>query len=197
MPGTYLFHLLRWIAGPRFLVTVGVALCLKSFPASYSAENPLDENTAHSHQLVAEVVLGILSYARWPDAASRSNKQLCLVGPTEFADTLRDTAISFPGWNPSVQRVSPDYQDIATDCQAIYTGVLLENERAQLSARLEGQPVLTISEQNDSCEVSTLFCLRIEDGRVGFEVNLDSVERSGIRINPNVLRLGSRLQGEP
>ncbi|NES10754.1 YfiR family protein, partial [Pseudomonas laurentiana] len=48
-----------------------------------------DSNAAHAElraKAVTQVVLGILSYARWP--VEPAQLRLCLVGPTEYADDL-------------------------------------------------------------------------------------------------------------
>jgi len=60
-----------------------------------------------------------------------------------------------------------------------------------------GRPVLSISEADDLCTVGSLFCLRVNDEQVTFEVNLDSVARSGVRIHPSVLQLSRRRAVQP
>jgi hypothetical protein len=39
--------------------------------------------------------------------------------------------------------------------------------------------------------------LRVSDEQVSFEVNLDSVARSGVRIHPSVLQLSRRRAAAP
>ena len=79
----------------------------------------------------------------------------------------------------------------------ILFGKLSGDERSQLFASLIGHPVLSISEGGDQCTVGSLFCLRVGDEQVSFEVNLDSVARSGVRIHPSVLQLSRRRAPEP
>ncbi|VVQ25624.1 hypothetical protein PS928_06100 [Pseudomonas fluorescens] len=62
---------------------------------------------------------------------------------------------------------------------------------------LIGRPVLSISEGSDQCTVGSLFCLWGSDDQVSFEVNLDSVARSGVRIHPSVLQLSRRKPAAP
>ena len=76
-------------------------------------------------------------------------------------------------------------------------GKLTDDERRQLFASLTGRPVLSISESDDLCTVGSLFCLRVTDDQVSFEVNLDSVARSGVRIHPSVLQLSRRKPAAP
>ena len=144
---------------------------------------------------VTQVVLGILSYARWP--VEPTQLQLCVVGPTQYTDDLLKGATQSSGRPVYVRRVLANNPAITTDCNALYVGTLSDAERSQLFASLSGKAVLSISEQGDQCTVGSLFCLRVGDEQVSFEVNLDSVARSGVRIHPSVLQLSRRKAVEP
>lgn len=143
---------------------------------------------------VTQVVLGILSYARWP--VEPAQLRLCIVGPTQYTDDLVKGTTQATGRPVVVQRLLADHPNIADACDAVYIGKLTGEERSQLFAALIGRPVLSISEGGDQCIVGSLFCLRVGDEQVSFEVNLDSVARSGVRIHPSVLQLSRRRAPE-
>nr|WP_226942271.1 YfiR family protein [Pseudomonas lundensis] len=144
---------------------------------------------------VTQVVLGILSYARWP--VEPAELHLCVVGPTEYTDDLLKGATQSTGRSVQVRRLLANNLAIVSDCNALYLGKLTDDERSTLFQLLNGQPVLSISERDDRCTVGTLFCLRVGDEQVSFEVNLDSVARSGVRIHPSVLQLSRRRAAQP
>jgi hypothetical protein len=144
---------------------------------------------------VTQVVLGILSYARWP--IEPAQLRLCIVGPTEYTDDLVKGTTLATGRPVTVQRLLADNPSIAGECDAVYIGKLTQEERGRLFASLTGRPVLSISESDDQCTVGSLFCLRVSDDQVSFEVNLDSVARSGVRIHPSVLQLSRRKPAAP
>lgn len=144
---------------------------------------------------VTQVVLGILSYARWP--IEPAQLRLCIVGPTEYTDDLVKGTTLATGRPVTVQRLLADNPSIASECDAVYIGKLTQEERGRLFASLTGRPVLSISESDDQCTVGSLFCLRVSDDQVSFEVNLDSVARSGVRIHPSVLQLSRRKPAAP
>ncbi|MDF9776639.1 YfiR family protein [Pseudomonas baetica] len=139
---------------------------------------------------VTQVVLGILSYARWP--VEPLLLRLCLVGPTEYTDDLVKGTTQATGRPVTVQRLLADNPSIVSDCDAVYIGKLTSEQRSRLFTALIGHPVLSISESDEQCTVGSLFCLRVSDEQVSFEVNLDSVARSGVRIHPSVLQLSRR-----
>lgn len=144
---------------------------------------------------VTQVVLGILSYARWP--VEPAQLRLCIVGPTEYTDDLVKGTTQSTGRPVTVRRLLADNPVIVSECDAVYIGKLTADERSRLFASLIGHPVLSISEGGDQCTVGSLFCLRVGDEQVSFEVNLDSVARSGVRIHPSVLQLSRRKPAAP
>lgn len=175
-------------------VLLAVLLCLLNSVAFAQPEIPtgMADQRARS---VTQVVLGILSYARWP--VEPQKLRLCIVGPTEYTDDLVKGTTQATGRPVTVQRLLADNPSIASACDAVYIGKLTTDERSRLFAALTGQPVLSISEADDQCAVGSLFCLRVSDDQVSFEVNLDSVARSGVRIHPSVLQLSRRKQAAP
>ncbi|MFO4626371.1 YfiR family protein [Pseudomonas protegens] len=160
-------------------------LCLFSLLAIAQSEPPASASLAEQRaKAVTQVVLGILSYARWP--VEPAQLRLCVVGPTEYTDDLLKGATQATG-RPS----------LASECDSVYVGKLSNDERTRLFNSLIGQPVLSISEGGDQCTVGSLFCLRVGDSQVSFEVNLDSVARSGVKIHPSVLQLSRRRPAAP
>jgi len=172
----------------RRLLLVAV-LCVLAPHACAQASDPAGL-AAHRAQAVTQVVLGILSYARWP--VEPAQLRLCIVGPTQYTDDLIKGTTQATGRPVVVQRLLANHPDIVNACDAVYIGKLSADERSQLFTSLIGHPVLSISEGGDQCTVGSLFCLRVSDEQVSFDVNLDSVARSGVRIHPSVRQLSRR-----
>lgn len=173
---------------------LSLCLFLLSTPCFAQPETPISLADQRA-KAVTQVVLGILSYARWP--VEPAELHLCVVGPTEYTDDLLKGATQSTGRPVQVRRLLANNPAIVSDCNALYLGKLTDEERSTLFQRLNGQPVLSISERDDRCTVGTLFCLRVGDEQVSFEVNLDSVARSGVRIHPSVLQLSRRRAAQP
>jgi hypothetical protein len=181
------------VIGCKRVLLVGL-LCLLTGITSVEAETAVSLADQRA-KAVTQVVLGILSYARWP--VEPAQLRLCVVGPTEYTDDLVKGSTQATGRPVTVRRLLADNPAIAGDCDAVYIGKLTGDERSRLFASLIGHPVLSISEGNDQCTVGSLFCLRVSDVQVSFEVNLDSVARSGVRIHPSVLQLSRRKPAVP
>lgn len=181
------------VVGCKHALLVGLLWLLTSVAvAQPQAPTGMAEQRAKS---VTQVVLGILSYARWP--VEPAQLRLCIVGPTEYTDDLVKGTTQATGRPVVVRRLLADNPAVVSECNAVYIGKLTADERSRLFAALIGHPVLSISEADDQCTVGSLFCLRVGDEQVSFEVNLDSVARSGVRIHPSVLQLSRRKSAAP
>ncbi|UVK99442.1 MULTISPECIES: YfiR family protein [Pseudomonas] len=181
------------VVGCKQVLLAGL-LCLLTGVAFAQPETALSKADQRARS-VTQVVLGILSYARWP--VEPQQLRLCVVGPTEYTDDLVKGATQATGRPVTVRRLLADNPAIAGECDAVYIGKLTSDERSRLFASLTGRPVVSISEGGDQCTVGSLFCLRVGDEQVSFEVNLDSVARSGVRIHPSVLQLSRRKPAAP
>lgn len=140
---------------------------------------------------VAQAVLGIMSYVRWPQESG--DLSLCIIGPTEYADDLtRAQAISQPGGRRIQVRRHAATEVPAAGCDVVYLGLLDDASWQTVFQRLAGRPVLSIGERREQCQAGGIFCLDVREQNLSFEVNLDSVARSGLRIHPSVLKLAKR-----
>ncbi|EBK2138037.1 YfiR family protein, partial [Salmonella enterica subsp. enterica serovar Enteritidis] len=61
--------------------------------------------------------------------------------------------------------------------------------QVELANKYPSKALLLIAEQNAECIIGSTFCLIINNNDVRFAVNLDSLSRSGVRVNPDVLML--------
>ena len=173
---------------------ISFCLLLLSTPCLVQAQTPINLADQRA-KAVTQVVLGILSYARWPTEPAQL--QLCVIGPTEYTDDLLKGATQSTGRPVQVRRVLASDSGIAGSCNAVYLGKLSAEERSGLFSSFSTKAVLSISEDGDQCTVGSLFCLHVRDEQVSFEVNLDSVARSGVRIHPSVLQLSRRRAAQP
>lgn len=173
-------------------------LCMMVLLASPWTANVRAQDTASAPVSVIEqqtaavkdVVLGLLSYVRWP--IEPAGIQVCVIGPTSYADGMMRGMVQATGRKVLSQRRSYDDAQLGEQCNAVYLGLLTDAERQALFHALEGHAVLSISERDLGCSVGSVFCLNVGNPRVSFEVNLDSMARSGLRVHPSVLQLAKR-----
>lgn len=174
--------LAAWLGGLLFAISAGAQTAghVGAFSTPVAAEE---------HGLsVGETVVGIISYARWPGEPAPI--RLCFVGSSPYFAEIAAAVELAPAKRPiQVQRRAMDSLSI-DDCEALYLGNVSESAWRTLASRALGHPVLTISEKGELCSMGCMFCLEVSPtGFARFDVNLDSIARSGVRVHPQVLRL--------
>ncbi|MGK5080988.1 YfiR family protein [Janthinobacterium sp. HLX7-2] len=142
---------------------------------------------------VAQVLFGIISYVRWPVA--RPEVRVCMVGTPHHGAAIVDTPASSAGQRLRV-KIQPASGAI-NECDVVYMGSLPDSERELLLAQVIGKPILSVSEPGTACSVGTMFCLRLVEAQIGFDVNLDAIARSGLRVHPNALQIARRKGPQP
>ncbi|WP_175712853.1 YfiR family protein [Burkholderia ambifaria] len=153
------------------------------------AVTPANPAISSHDSTVRQVVLGIVSFTRWPSTPVRLH--LCVTGRPDYAAGLTDT-LQAGSTVLDVQRLRFDDPALGLACDVVYLGTLGDDQRARVRAALAGRPVLTIAEHDESCTAGAMFCLAVDGERVTFDINLDAVARSGVRVHPNVLNLARR-----
>lgn len=146
-----------------------------------------------SRPAIANTVAGIVSYTRWP--ADLRSVRLCTLGQGRGVDELLTSAdlgsaqLSVPVHALSDASVALD------DCNAIYVGTFAPEAARRVLQQTGGRPVLMIGEGPEFCTDGGMFCLQPGTAVVGFAVNLDAVARSGLKVNPRVLRMARQTTG--
>ncbi len=153
---------------------------------------------------VADVFAGIVRYTRWGEAppvlricVNEQDPAAVLAITRRFAEEAAPPA--------RVQVVARPLDAAAfaalLDCQAIYFGDLPAAAKQQpvtrLVAYLVNRPILTVGHGDDFCSYGGLFCLSAAEPGWRIRANLDSISRSGLRVNAQLLRLTQRDRGRP
>lgn len=171
----------------RWRLALGTALAaIVMVPVAVRAQAGADTRPQGSNP-VGKVVAGIVSYTRWPSAGTAI--RLCTVGRGQGIDALlRSNAIDLPGRAVSIAAVA-DLETAAQGCDALYLGRASAELVRQAVKLFAGRPVLLLGEGSDFCSDGGMFCLEPAADTPRFGVNLDAVARSGLRVNPLVLRI--------
>jgi len=167
-------------------------LAMLTFPRLAGADTQ-DPNQKRIHT-VTTVVVGIISYARWP--ATPDPIRLCVIAPVQYAEGLFDPILLTAARPIRTQRIELGNPQLATSCDVVYLGDVNVAQKQDFFHRISGHSILSISEKDMECAVGSAFCLQISNDQAGFKVNLDSLARSGVRVHPNVLQL-ARKKGTP
>ena len=143
---------------------------------------------------LASVVGGIVSYTRWPSAPHPI--RLCVLGHPGLLEQLALVGPSAPGQRPVVVQTIQANEDVLQLCDAVYVAAMPPENARRLLRQVVGSPVLTVGEGAEFCSDGGMFCIEssgekplVQSASQRFSANLDAISRSGLRVNPQVLRL--------
>lgn len=151
------------------------------------ADLPLGDGANPYAVPVARMVGSIIEYTRWP--TETPVVRLCVVGPADHADQVQARPLSR---GRSLRRMMlATGSPLPDSCDVVYIGRLSLPEQRRLADSLAGRAVLTIAENDPACRSRAMVCLLFEADGLSFRINLDSLSRSQVRIDPRVLRMGA------
>ncbi len=142
---------------------------------------------------LASVVSGIVSYTRWPSAPHPI--RLCVLGHPSLLEQLSLIGPPEPGQRSvKVQSIQAN-EDVLRLCDAVYVSAIPPENARLLLRQVVGTQVLTVGEGAEFCSDGGMFCMEFSEKPLAqptaqrFSANLDAISRSGLRVNPQVLRL--------
>lgn len=132
---------------------------------------------ANSSHNIFVMTLSILSYAKW----NTSSPELCVADNPNYAKTNK------PSFNVNAIHAS----DLKSrHCDAVFFSNTTAQAEQSLIDKSLNSAILSFSSNNSECEIGSVFCLSTnKTGNTIFKVNLDSLARSKIHVDPRVLLL--------
>ncbi|QPR27293.1 YfiR family protein [Edwardsiella hoshinae] len=181
-----MYHPLKYVIAAMLGCCLGFELFCA--PAHAVSGVQWDDNLQQQRERdVARIVTGMISFTRWRTASPPI--RLCIIPPTRFARQL----LSMPATPQlSVREVDFTPQAILQQCDAVYYGDVTPDQQQSVVGLLQGKSLLTIAENNRECSKGSAFCLQLGKQSINFKLNLDTLARSNIQVNPNVLLLAEK-----
>jgi len=150
------------------------------------------------YQVKAEMLFRIAEFVSWPVETFATPEQpfvIAIVGRDPFDSYLMNRAEAEKIHDRKVAVVSYE-----TKKHHEYHLVFIEKSEqkhlSELLAEVNGQPVLTVGDSEEFAKNGTHIDFQVIEGRMRFNVNLGSAEKSRLQIPAALLRLASRIYGE-
>jgi hypothetical protein len=143
---------------------------------------------------LAALVGNLLAYTHWPVQAEPL--RLCIWGRGADVGALQASALSTTQRKVTIQH-DIDVALAAQRCDALYVAASAPAAARQLARMLIGRPVLSIGEGLSYCADGGMFCIETSERPLKFQANLDAIARSGLRVDPQALRIGRAVGAAP
>lgn len=148
--------------------------------------------TASEAQLRAAYLVNFLKYVEWPATSGGAN--ICVFGRDSLAGPLASyEGRLIQGREIRIRRVSQPEQ--LADCQEVFVPDGDEERFAGAIRNLGRLPVLTVGESARFVEQGGGVALVRVDNRLVFDVNLPVLQRAGLKVSPQMLRLARDVVG--
>lgn len=144
---------------------------------------------AYSQQNIYMMTLSVLSYVKW----NTPSPTLCIIDDASasisFNQLFNQQKFNFKSQDIRISEFSH------TKCDAVFfSRGSAQLEQKTLNAALN-QSTLSFSSNNPDCEIGSTFCFyTTKTGITRFKVNLDSLSKTKIHIDPRVLLLAQNAE---
>jgi hypothetical protein len=182
----------RWF-GLLFAVLVFSVLTVPAFAAEVASEK----------EIQAAIIIKFIDFIEWPDDSFTDESApftLTVLGENDYGGLFE----SFLGRQVQDRafaiRYIEDIQEIGRP-QILIVSQTQRQRAGDILEQLEGRAILTIGAFPDFAELGGLINFyRKPNNRIGFEINLETKEKSGLKISAYLLKLGKiipiRIQGD-
>ena len=152
------------------------------------------------HQVQAAFLFNFAKFVTWPDDAFQRSENSLIIGVlgedpfgAVLEETIRDKTVM--GKKLAVKRFVR-IQD-AVNSHILFLSSSEESHLPQILKWLERATVLTVSDMEEFAERGGMVAFTVEDQKVRFNVNVGAVERVGLKMGSQLLKLARIISDKP
>jgi hypothetical protein len=149
--------------------------------------------------LKAAFIHNFVKFTEWPRDVLPPAAPLvaCVLGDAAFGDVLENYVKRHPveGHQIVVSRIAAD--GLLRSCHLLYLAHVTTRQAAQVAARLDGAPVLTLSDVDQFVQGSGMAQFYVEEGKIRFRINLNNARRSRLQLSSKLLSLATLVKTDP
>lgn len=176
-----------WLALVVLIVLIGAA-------APISAQ---DQQESIEAEVRAVYLYNFARYITWPDAAfpnAQTPVRICVQGSASFGDAL-DRAVAGETVNGrALEAVRLRESDSPQGCHILYVALSEARRLPALLATVKSRPVITVGSHDRFLDHGGMIRFRRVDNRVRFDINLTSLESSGLRVSARLLGVAADVR---
>lgn len=161
-----------------------------------AARRPLaaQSQTAGEYEVKAAFLYNFAKFIDWPQSSFAGPDgpfAICVLGLDPFGRTLDDALQGRKvGRHPvTLARLQDAVQ--ARRCQIVFVSSSERRRLSEIEDRLRGASVLLVGEFPGFADAGGTLQFTIEDNRVRFLINTDSVQRTGLRLSSKLLSVAT------
>jgi hypothetical protein len=169
------------------ILVAGVAL---SYPLAAPANN--SGGAFSEYQVKAAFLYNFAKFVEWPEEAFSSPDAplvIAVLGEDPFGtlldETVRGEAVG--GHKLEVRRI--DRLEAAKGCHTLFISASEKSELPEILAAVKDSGALTVSDVEGFARRGGIISFRTVDGKVQFEINLETAKRERLKVSSRLLKL--------
>jgi hypothetical protein len=154
------------------------------------------ESKPGEYQVKAAFLYNFIKFVEWPDDRNTRTGiiNICVLGENPFDDAFDSIQGETVGNRKFRIKRFRTRQHI-DDCQVLFISRSEREDIENILATVKGLNILTVGDIEGFAQKGVILNFYIENNRVRFEINLNSLRRSGLRISSKVMHLARIIEG--
>ncbi len=171
-----------------------IMACVLGTSSAINTPSHASMPTASEQTLVAAFLYNFLKFTEWPEGTFTHEIVLCTSKGNAFEEL--DAISGRIAHNKSIRIKRVSQNESFGDCQLLFLPREEGPERIrQWLAYTENKPILIVSNISEFLDIGGMIAL-INDGKnLNFEVNLERVRRSSLKLSAQLLQIAREVRG--
>lgn len=187
----------KWLAHSIMLACLSCGMTSVAVVPSNTAAHEL---AALEEQVKAAMVFKFLSYIDWPPAsfeAGDSAYRVWVLGAEHIEEELRLVSAERTVNNRPVDVLAAKSLRSIKRPHVVFVGREYQRYLPKLAHMAQNGSFVIITEHESGLIDGSTINLRLIDGRMGFDVSLDSAHNNGLKLSARLLSVASSIQSSP
>jgi hypothetical protein len=179
-------------------VGIGMLFCvltsLRAVPGAFA----LDARSAPEYEVKAAFLYHFANFVTWPAAAFGSASApfvIGVLGDDPFGGSIEKTIRGEKINGRSLVYRHVTRVDEMKACHILFISSGDQKRLRHVLSDLQNVPVLTVGESGQFISSGGMICFVVADKKVGFDVNLTSAAKAGLKLSGRLLKVAHKVSG--
>jgi len=166
--------------------SIAIIISLLFGPSLPSAQETVE------HQVKAAFIHKFIMFTRWPLFAFGSNNSPVVIGVLGESPIWSDlkNLENKPVMGRPLKVIKVNEPCLEQKCHILFFSKAKNREAKSLLQKMDNSGILTIGESDGFAETGGMINFIIVNGKLRFEINVEAVNSSGLKLSSKLLRLG-------
>lgn len=172
-------------------------LLLVAGPCARAAQG----QSAKDYEAQSEYLRSFVDFIDWsssaPNRAASKTVNFCVLGRDPYGELLDKSVLDRPlGERHTVITRARRFEDLG-ECDVLFISSSETKHEAKILERLRNKDVLTVGDTDDFAARGGIIQFVMNQGHVGFLINVDAAQRAGLKIRAPLLALAKIVHDQP